>query len=551
MPTLRRIGPAPLSDKDAASRLRESLFGKVYIKYLKRFLTFRLLAQWLWRNGFPIYVKYSTLSFAKLIPIIKLSAYAERTPEGVQRLAEAETVDTPSPRVIDRHEVRLVEIMPTLRRIGPAPLSDKDAASRLRESLFGKVYIKYLKRFLTFRLLAQWLWRNGFPIYVKYSTLSFAKLIPIIKLSAYAERTPEGVQRLAEAETVDTPSPAVFPAKDQDYLVAPHDRYVFPDMFVTTVHEALVTGETNLILTGKEVLCHDLYDFRRDYTSEELHGRIVINPKTMRVRWLVNDAAPESVPVAAAFVDACALNYAHWMTEVLPRICLFCSEDRFRDVPIVVNDGMHQNLMESLFMVAGQGRKIITLPTGRALRVERLFAVSPAGYVPFERRTNKLSGHSHGVFSPFALNFLVKKIRNSFGSNNNCLPKKIVIRRNSGVRLVVNAADIEKQLLDRRFSVIEPEKLKFSEQVQLFSQAEIIVGATGASFANIVFCKPSAQIVIMISKHESMPYWYWQNIVRSVGCRVNYVLGDIVRASDLGIHGDFRVNPMDVLDAIE
>lgn len=447
--------------------------------------------------------------------------------------------------------MRLVEIMPTLRRIGPAPLSDKDAASRLRESLFGKMYIKYLKRFLTFRLLAQWLWRNGFPIYAKYSTLSFAKLIPIVKLSAYVERTPEGVWRLAEAETVDTPSPAVFPAKDQDYLMAPHDRYVFPDIFVTTVHEALVTGGTNLILTGKEVLCHDLYDFRRDYTSEELHGRIVINPKTMRVRWLMNDAAPESVPVAAAFVDACALNYAHWMTEVLPRICLFCSEDRFRDVPIVVNDGLHQNLMESLFMVAGQGRMIITLPTGRALRVERLFAVSPAGYVPFERRTNKMSGHSHGVFSPHTFHVLCECLKARVPqADERSSPRKIYLWRNSGVRRIVNGSEIEHLLIERGFSVIDPELLTFAQQVTLFADAEVVIGGSGAALANLVFCPPNTHIIIYISKFPNTSYWYWQNIACAVGNRVKYVLGNVEKFTSAGIHSDFYVNPTDVLDVL-
>jgi len=419
---------------------------------------------------------------------------------------------------------------------------------RAPDSLMKRVYSNYLKRFRIIRLL-QLLHRKFFLAIFRLWGC-FVKSRTLVKLSVQAEQSPEGVFRLSPEETVETPLPAVFPSKDRHDVIAPQDRYHFPDIFVTTVRDAMVAGGSNLILTGEEVLCHDLYDFPRDGTFEELHNRIIIYPKTGRVDWLMKDPTPESVSVAASFVDACALNYAHWMTEVLPRICLFCCDDRFYDVPIIVNHSLHQNIMESLFMVAGPEREVITLPVDRALSVDRLFAVSPTGYIPFERRTNKLTGHSHGKFSAFAVNALIKKIKEDNVCDNSHFPKNFIIRRNSVTRMVLNFHDIENSLLERGFSIIEPEKLTFVEQVRLFSQAEIVVGSTGSALANIIFSKPSAQIIIMSSNHKDLPYWYWQNIACTVGCRVKYVLGDIARFSDLGIHADFQVNPSDVLEAV-
>ena len=202
-------------------------------------------------------------------------------------------------------------------------------------------------------------------------------------------------------------------------------------------------------------------------------------------------------------------------------------------------------------MVRDPARTILTLPIARTLRVTRLFVVSPAGYVPFGRRTNRLTGHSHGKFSPHALQSLARMAKAHVQVEGGGFPRRIFIRRNSGTRTVVNAAEIERLLVERGFSIIEPEKLNFVEQVEIFSRAEVIVGATGAAFANLIFCGPAARIVIMLSKDKNMPYWYWQNMACSVGCRVTYVLGKAVRFSVLGIHRDFHVNPRDVLDAIE
>ena len=42
------------------------------------------------------------------------------------------------------------------------------------------------------------------------------------------------------------------------------------------------------------------------------------------------------------------------------------------------------------------------------------------------------------------------------------------------------------------------EKLPFEKQIYLFSNASTIVGAHGAAFTNIIFCKPGTKIIEII-----------------------------------------------------
>lgn len=72
------------------------------------------------------------------------------------------------------------------------------------------------------------------------------------------------------------------------------------------------------------------------------------------------DRKPEHISSAASFIDSCADNYAHRLTEVLPRIAAFCSSDKYRDVPLLVDAGLHENIITSLKIVAG--------PSGLSLR---------------------------------------------------------------------------------------------------------------------------------------------------------------------------------------
>jgi capsular polysaccharide biosynthesis protein len=443
-----------------------------------------------------------------------------------------------------------IQSFPKVRKIG-ATLQGIDILTRLRNTWLARTYRSHLKQYAVVHWVVQWIWRNLYPICIRLHPWTRESL-PLTKLSGFAKKNGIPTYKLADAALVETLQPKVFPVGDQSYLVAPHDRYTFPEIFVATISNAITYGGTNLILADGEVVCHDLYDFERDYTSEELHGRALIDPKSMCIRWLLHDEAPEPIPVAATFVDACASNYAHWMTEVLPRIVLFCAEDRFRGIPIVVNDGLHKNIMESLFLVAGANREIITLPTGRALAIDELYLTSVAGYVPFERRTNKLSGHSHGMFSPRAFEMLRKHL-NALGqeTEKEVWPEKIFLRRRSGTRKVTNTAELEKLLLAQGYVIVEPENLTFLQQIQLFSYAKEIVSLTGAALSNAIVCKPGAQVAVLMGKHKAMIYRYWSNLLSPFGIRVSYALGTIIENRDRGIHGDFAIDAGCINDLLE
>jgi hypothetical protein len=214
-----------------------------------------------------------------------------------------------------------------------------------------------------------------------------------------------------------------------------------------------------------------------------------------------------------------------------------------------VNDGLHRNLVESLRMITRGTRRIIMLPIGRAIVASELFLTSVAGYVPFERRNTRLSGHSHGVFSPVA-----------FAEMRRCLveaaqampspdwPRKIYLRRNSGVRKVINSTEIERALVARGYAVIEPEKLSFIQQVQLFSRAEAVVASTGAAVANIIFCPPVHRISIFFAL-PTRATGIGRTSRRPLAMSFDMCWASRAGAAH-GIHADFHVDVEDVLKSL-
>lgn len=425
------------------------------------------------------------------------------------------------------------------------PRNSASLSTRVRDTWLGQLYFTRLKKYRLIKWLAPRVWNSAYFLYRITWIYGKALKRPIIPLSSHAERF--GRVILSNSEIVTTPHPNVFPESSRNSLSPPHAEYIFPEIYITEVCNALVTGGTNLVMTENLVICHDLYDFPRDFTPEEQNWRAYIWPHRHRIAWLMPTTPIRELERAACFTDGCAHNYAHWMTEVLPRIKLFCGANRSPEIAIIVNDGLHNNIMRSLRSVVGEKREIVSLPMGSCVRVERLSVTSVAGYVPFERRSNFIQGHSHGRFSPFALLTLRQSLQDSQSKSS---IRKVYIKRNSEIRNITNAKEIEDLLFAYGFTIVEPEKLSHEEQVALFTNADLLVGATGAAMANIIFCKPSTKIVILISDYKFMPYWYWQNMACSVGNRVTYVLGKCTYP-DAHLHSDFYVKALDVLDAID
>jgi capsular polysaccharide biosynthesis protein len=429
-----------------------------------------------------------------------------------------------------------------------APANPARVSVRLRDTRLGQFYFNHLKKYRIVKLLAPWVWRNVYFLYQLAWIYGKALKRPLLSLSSHA--VTRGKVVLSKTETVTTPLPDIFPESGRKHIISPHTAYEYPEIYIAEVRNALVTGGTNLVMTDDFVICHDLYDFTRDFTSEELNGRAYIWPHHQRIAWLMSTASEHDLERAACFTDACAYNYAHWMTEVLPRINLFCNSEESLKVPLIVNDGLHKNLMESLYAVVGDKREIVTLPTGVGMQVDHLSLTSVAGYVPFERRSNRLKNHSHGRFSPFALLSMRQCLQDRLDTPSGPSIRRVFIKRNSGIRNITNASEIEELLVARGFSVIEPEFLTHAQQIALFSNADVVVGATGAAMANLIFCKLTTKIIIMISDYKFMPYWYWQNMACAVGNRVTYVFGKCVGPRAY-LHSDFKVNTADLLNAID
>lgn len=418
-----------------------------------------------------------------------------------------------------------------------------------KSTLFGRFYLHYLRQYPLIRMAVIWSWKNLLTLttvtYSKFKHSKFKQLSEIVdnRLLVYPK------------QTVSVRAPDIYPSEKSSSIKIPV-VYEFPEIFIATITDAKVMGASNFVHTNQAITGHNLFRIGHDYTSEELHGRLYINAKKQLITRLSSIKTEVEIDCGILFTDAVSANYAHFITEVLPKVFVYTKTHPNKTIPLIVDCELHFNLMQALELVISDDAQLIGLGKGEPLHIKSLQVVSACGYVPFGRRprSNHFEDHSHGVFSSSALlgmrDLIKSKISKlELNTSEVKVNKKIWIKRNSNYRNVSNANEIQDVLVSEGFTVVEPEKLSFIEQVTVFSNADVIVGATGAAFANLIFCNPETKVIILIAEFKHMIYGYWQNMAASVGNQVSYVLGaNADKVSE--VHSNFKVEITDLLKAI-
>ncbi len=447
-----------------------------------------------------------------------------------------------------------------LQPLTPKFIHEGSVLNALNSTRIGRFYRAYLRHFnfLHKRITIPLYWQLR-TLYIKCRSMyqpghelqQINPWFPLVKLQDYITSRNIAVIKLLDSSRVIIERPSVYPLADRTLVSQPCDQYEFPSIYCAKLSNAILYGGSNLIYNSDGAICHDLLDVDTDYTPEEMHGRVYINVKKRIIRRIHFDKNSQLVDVAASFLDGCSTNYAHWITEVLPRIAAFCTLKHFSHIPIMIDAGLHENILESLSMIVGSARKIITVPPGNSVCVRELFVTSVTGYVPFKpRKTDKGIG-SHGMFSATALNLVRESIFTQIDlSSNKKLPKKIYLSRGGRYRALSNEDAVEKCLTTLGFVCLKPETLSFIQQVSLLKNAEIVIGPTGASMANLLFSELSQSVFILIAKNPEMHYFYWTHMTSTVGILPSLVLG-IQDHQKQGIHSSFRVDESHVLEALK
>ena len=252
---------------------------------------------------------------------------------------------------------------------------------------------------------------------------------------------------------------------------------------------------------------------------------------------------PIMIPAGIHLTGEHEANYFHWIVEVLPR--LFLCEKMLTDkqVPILVSDGLHENLYALLNIIRSPERPVLTMKTDRYYSVASL--IYPSDLTRILDTYDRAPGNDTTYLPVALLRAMKTEIKSVINVRLSRFGKRIYVKRNSSYRKLLNEPEIEELLSGLGFVTVDTGELSIEEQLGVFADCELIVGPSGAAMANMLWCRPETRIVILHSDHPFKKYPYWDALARACELRIAYLAGPRAHTiTDMfQAHDDFTINP--------
>lgn len=201
--------------------------------------------------------------------------------------------------------------------------------------------------------------------------------------------------------------------------------------------------------------------------------------------------------------------YFHWMLESLPRMRLLHDYIDMLDGVIVPNSPLPFH-KQSLAILGIPEKKLIPVGPNTHFRAEHLFVPHCGSY--YNPASWMHGWYKDAIFGPADRRVEPKGI------------KLYVSRSDANVRRLTNELEIIEHLEPLGFVTASLSDKPFSEQAQLFFDADVIVAPHGAGLANLVFCRPGTKVLEIMPPNWMSPCYFI--LAKSAGLRYSYLIAN-------------------------
>ena len=238
---------------------------------------------------------------------------------------------------------------------------------------------------------------------------------------------------------------------------------------------------------------------------------------------IVRCPEPRTVPKGIAVFGSGASNWYHWLIEILP--AAFLAERlpaEFSSFPLLVPDisTASGSFQDSTALFAKE-RPRIAMPAGVTFQVKKLVLIDPVVNGPMNLRAGQWPEVTDYSQNAEVLLAYRAAILDRLGLIPARPTRRIFLAR-SNDRRSFNQADLIAVAERYDFEIVYPELMTFREQVRMYAESEILLGASGAAFANMLFCQPGTKSLTWLLPQYS-GFCAYSNLANVVGVSLNYL----------------------------
>jgi capsular polysaccharide biosynthesis protein len=421
---------------------------------------------------------------------------------------------------------------------------------------FAFTYRRYLSRYIFFRALKAVTlaaYRSAHRLRSYASNLPLSGNYQLCALSYCSSDLT--VKRIAvdHGEVINIPAPT-FTGYCAEAAIKrnPAIKIEAPSLEVFEFSGAMAVGGVDFVFINDMAIHHNLFAPTQHHCPAENVGVASINRINARLD-LYLTKKPKMLTTGTSMIGQCSGNYAHWLTETLPKLTILDACEEFYDLPLLVDDDLHPNIYSSLNLVNRNRREVIKVKRWEPAILGKLVTISNPGYeryAPHDFYSREAPAYVN-TFSRTALLMLRDTAGEAIEGITRPGAKAIYLARShesGNIRQLDNSIAVEAAITANGISMITPESMSFVEQVTACADAKIIVAPIGASLANMIFAPQGCKVIILAPYYEEASYFYYSNLAGVLGHELHYVLGPQTNVRQHPIHRNYCID-VEVLSA--
>jgi len=183
-------------------------------------------------------------------------------------------------------------------------------------------------------------------------------------------------------------------------------------------------------------------------------------------------------------------NYFHWIFDILPKIKLCSEHYLLKEIDFFYVPNLQNFQKQTLSIFNIEEDKILNSDLCRHIQASELIVVDHPWY-----HTGFILDQVE--FLPSWIVHWLKDICLKYAKKFDCNDKIYIDRTESKFNhcQIQNDDEIFNFLHEKGFSKYKVGELSFFEQIYLFNNAKIVIGAHGAAFTNLTFCEPNTKVI--------------------------------------------------------
>lgn len=259
------------------------------------------------------------------------------------------------------------------------------------------------------------------------------------------------------------------------------DNNIFKNELSRTINKTYYLNKKKITLFNSYLFFYKFIPLKsKFYRMQGSYLSMIKNSIKNIINYSQKEIQTEYIDSASWVVDDKSHNYFHWMTDVLGRV--FILDNKIQQYPIL----LPSELRNSKFIL--ETLEILEIPY-KLFEREKKYLIKN---LVLPSRTAEVGNYNKNFIHDIS-NQLVKS---RLGNPRNENIKKIWLsRENESRRRIKNETEVKDFLLSKGYKCVYPDKLKLSEQIDLFKNVERVVSIHGAALTNIMFMNKNSKVL--------------------------------------------------------